>query len=74
MHLLFSQKCLSLTRKLKMHVIPAYFQIAKFLNIYIYIYISIYVYIYLYTLYIYTLYIYIYIYYIKKLFRIKRSD
>ena len=47
-------KSVSLTRKLKMHVIPV------FEYIYIYIYISIYVYIY--TLYIYTLYIYIYIY------------
>ena len=49
-----------------MHVIPAYFQIAKFLNIDIYQYLCIYIYV----IHIYV----IYIYYIKKLFRIKRSD
>ena len=53
-----------------MHVIPAYFQIAKFLNIYIYISVFMYVYIYIRCTYI----RYIYIYFIKKLFRIKRSD
>ena len=53
-----------------MHVIPAYFQIAKFFNIYIYISVFMYVYIYIRCTYI----RYIYIYFIKKLFRIKRSD
>ena len=59
-------KSVSLTRKLKMHVIPV------FEYIYIYIYISVFMYIYI--RYTYIRYIYIYIYYIKKLFRIKRSD
>ena len=57
-------KSVSLTRKLKMHVIPV------FEYIYIYQYLCIYIYV----IHIYVIYIYIYIYYIKKLFRIKRSD
>ena len=55
-------KSVSLTRKLNMHVIP----------VFEYIYISVFMYIYI--RYTYIRYIYIYIYYIKKLFRIKRSD